>query len=65
MDHYKRGKVIVFNHKEFDSDGLDKRSGTEVDVASLTEVFKSLLFDIDICDDYTYSEIYDKLNEGK
>lgn len=65
MEHYKRGTAIIFNHYEFDYPSIEKREGTEKDVEALTEVFKSMLLDVCVCEDYTYGQVYDKLNEGR
>lgn len=65
MNHYKRGYAVIFNHYQFDNLLLENREGTEKDVAALEETLKQLQFDVIVCTDYTYSQIYDKLNEGK
>lgn len=64
MNHYKRGTALIFNHYQFDYKLLETREGTEIDVSTLEETLKVLKFDVTVCNDYTYSQIYDKLNEG-
>lgn len=65
MEHYRRGTVIIFNHYEFDSTRLEIRKGTERDVEALTAVLENLQFEVIICNDYLYDEIYNKIKEGK
>lgn len=65
MEHYRRGTVIIFNHYEFDNTRIENRKGTEKDVEALTEVLESLMFDVVVCHDYSYEELFEKLNEGK
>lgn len=65
MDTYKRGTVIIFNHYEFDDDRIENRKNAEKDVEALKKVLKSLMFDIFTYNDYSYAELYNKLNEGK
>lgn len=64
MNHYKRGIAIIFNHYQFDNKMLESREGTDKDVAALEETLKLLQFDVVVYNDYTYSQIYDKLQEG-
>lgn len=64
MNHYKRGWAIILNHYHFDNEMLESREGTEKDVDALEETLKLLQFDVTVCNDYTYAQIYDKLNEG-
>lgn len=64
MNHYKRGCAIILNHYQFDDKLLESREGTEKDVHALEETLKFLQFDVTVCNDYTYAQIYDKLNEG-
>lgn len=65
MNHYKRGCALIFNHYQFDNELLENREGTEKDVAALEEILKLLQFDVSVFNDYTYAQIYDKLNEGE
>jgi ketopantoate reductase len=46
MNHYRRGKAVIFNHDKFMIE--DPRNGSDVDVCNLTETFKSLGFEV-IC----------------
>lgn len=64
MNHYKRGSAIIFNHYQFDNKMLESREGTDKDVTALEETLRLLQFDVVVCNDYTYSQIYDKLQEG-
>lgn len=65
MNHYKRGYAIILNHYQFDNQLLASRDGTEKDVNALEDTLKFLQFDVITCNNYTYSEICDKLNECK
>lgn len=65
MSNYKRGHALILNHYEFDNTMLESRDGTEKDVAALEETLQLLKFDVTVCNDSTYAEIYDKLNEGR
>ena len=53
-------KVIIFNHKKFNSRlQLGERRGTEVDVKSIQNTFKTLDWEIDLYNDLTVSQIRD------
>lgn len=65
MNHLNRGYALIFNHYEFDDELLAPRKGTEKDVVALEETLQLLQFDVTVCNDNTYGEIYDKLNEGR
>lgn len=65
INHYKRGAALILYHYEFEDALLGTREGTEIDVAALEEALNLLRFDVEVCNNYTYSQIYDKLNEGK
>lgn len=56
-------KVIVFNHRKFSARfDLNERRGTELDVKAIKRTFTSLEWDVQICNDFTCSEIRDVMN---
>jgi len=56
-------KVIVFNHRKFSARfDLNERRGTELDVKAIKRTFTSLKWDVQICNDFTCSEIRDVMN---
>lgn len=65
MNNYKRGTALIFNHYQFDGKATETREGTEKDVEALQQTFKLLQFDVEVCQDYYYSQIYDKIDQGK
>jgi len=64
MDHENRGKCIIFNHEKFDI-SFDKREGSSLDASRLQVTFGKLGFDVELHNDFTFTEIKDKINEGK
>lgn len=69
MSNKPRGRVIVFNHLDFNSNlKLGARKGTEKDEQRLKEIFPRLGFQVnkdDVCQDYTLDRIKKKLQAGK
>lgn len=69
MNNKPRGRVLIFNHEEFESKlKLGRRSGTHSDRERLKQIFKRLDFQVnddDVCDDYTFEQIRNKLEQGK
>lgn len=63
MKHPRRGKAIIFNHEIFDKE--DRREGTHFDVEKLKLTLEKLKFEIEVCDDYEYSDIKDKIKNCK
>jgi hypothetical protein len=60
MQHEKRGKALIFNHKAFDEKRdkhLSKRPGTEIDAVTLNETLTNLGFDVSIHTDPDLDEI--------
>lgn len=59
MKHPRRGKAIIFNHEHFDKE--ERREGTHADVEKLKLTLKELKFEIDVCNDFEYTEVKDKI----
>lgn len=65
MDHERRGRAIIFNHKKYSSHlNLTERSGTETDKIILKQRFEKLKFEVDVYDDLTVADIKKKLTES-
>lgn len=64
MDHPSRGKCVIFNHEHFDM-GFEPRMGSHVDAKRIEQTFQRLGFQVEICDDYEYSEVTSKIAECK
>lgn len=62
MNHKNRGMCIIFNHEKFDL-GYDKREGTSLDAKRLKVTFGNLGFDVEVHNDFTHSEIVDKIDK--
>lgn len=64
MDHERRGRAIIFNHKKYSPHlNLTERSGTETDKIILKQRFEKLKFEVDVYDDLTVADIKKKLTE--
>jgi caspase 7 len=58
MNHFKRGRAVVFNHENFcPSLELGRRYGTERDKVNLKDTLTKLGFDVTTFDDLTYQEV--------
>jgi caspase-like apoptosis-related cysteine protease len=67
MGFEKRGKALIFNHKQFDQkreNRLKSRSGTEKDADILNETLTSLGFDVSIDTDPVLDTICEKLDRA-
>lgn len=61
-----RGRALIFNHSTFQTTlGLTERQGAKVDKQRITKVLVSLGFETEICDDFTFAKIKEKLKKGK
>lgn len=65
MSHPRRGKAVVFNHDTFNIDGINPRSGSDVDVKNLVQTYDFLGFETIVHHNLTFSEIKTKINECK
>jgi len=65
MNHKNRGKCIIFNHEDFSMSTQLKRVGTAKDAERLQKTFGNLGFDVELHNDFTFSEIQDVLKRGK
>ncbi|KYM85092.1 Caspase-1 [Atta colombica] len=61
MNHKNRGKCIIFNHEDFSMSTQLKRVGTAKDAERLQKTFGNLGFDVELHNDFTFSEIQDVL----
>jgi caspase-like apoptosis-related cysteine protease len=65
MRHEKRGKALIFNHKQFDSKlGLGPRNGTDKDAENLKETLSTLGFDVTIYPDMDLDILNRKLEQA-
>ena len=65
MSNKPRGKAIIFNHSKHDSNlGLSEREGSKQDRQRITRVLVRLGFETEICDDFTFDRIKQKLKSG-
>jgi hypothetical protein len=65
MKHSRRGKCLVFNHQNFDTNtGCKQRLGTDVDANAIVKCFYNFEFDIQKFDDASYKDIRDSLSKG-
>ncbi|XP_077280274.1 caspase-1 isoform X2 [Temnothorax americanus] len=62
MNHKNRGMCIIFNHEKFDL-SYDTREGSALDAQRLEKTFGDLGFDVELCHDFTHSEIIDKIEK--
>lgn len=61
MNHKNRGKCIIFNHEDFSMSTQMKRVGSAKDAERLQKTFGDLGFDVELHNDFTFSEIQDVL----
>lgn len=65
MSHPKRGKLLLFNQRDFDPKlRLNSRSGTDVDRNNLTLLFERLGFDVTSYDNVNYWNLKKHLTAG-
>ena len=58
MNHRRRGKAMIFNHKNFDPRlGLKARNGTDRDRDNLRITLRNLDFEVKVYDDLPYKEM--------
>ncbi|KAE8751626.1 hypothetical protein FOCC_FOCC001474 [Frankliniella occidentalis] len=57
MNHPRRGKAVIFNHDVFNIDGINSRSGSEVDVKNLVQTYDGLGFQSVVFNNLNYAEI--------
>ncbi|XP_031783182.1 caspase-1-like [Nasonia vitripennis] len=62
MENPNRGKCVVFNHETF-ATHLEPRKGSSVDTRKIKQTFQQLGFTVDICNNYEYYDIIEKLDE--
>ncbi len=65
MKHSTRGKCLVFNHHNFDTNtGCTPRPGTDVDANAIVKCFFNLEFNIQLFNDASYKDIRDSLSKS-
>ncbi|XP_018370955.1 PREDICTED: caspase-1-like [Trachymyrmex cornetzi] len=57
MNHNNRGKCIIFNHEDFSLSTQMKREGSAKDAERLQKTFGDLGFDVELHNDFKFSEI--------
>lgn len=57
MSHPRRGKAVIFNHDVFSIDGINPRSGSDVDVKNLVQTYEGLGFESVVHNNLTYAQI--------
>ena len=58
MNHFHRGKAIIFNHQYFDESlFLNDRMGTDVDAKNLKIILTNLEFEVKVYNDKSYNKI--------
>ena len=58
MNHFHRGKAIIFNHQYFDESlGLNDRMGSDVDTNNLKLILTNLEFEVKVYNDKSYNKI--------
>ncbi|XP_017775836.1 PREDICTED: caspase-1-like [Nicrophorus vespilloides] len=62
MTHARRGKALIFNHYQFNDSSLQKREGTNRDCENITKTLSKLNFEVTVCQDFTYGQIYDTIH---
>jgi len=66
MNYPKRGMAIVINNRIFErKTGMNERTGTDVDAASLYQLFKDLGFEAHIFNNQNCTQMLKILDEGK
>jgi hypothetical protein len=65
MNHEKRGRAIIFNHKKYNETlNLQERTGTNADKKLLKEQFEKLRFEVEDYDDLRFADIKKHLTES-
>ncbi|XP_014213989.1 caspase-1-like [Copidosoma floridanum] len=62
MGHRQRGKCVIFNHERFDT-GFETREGSSIDAHRIEQTFERLGFAVEICNDYEFADVMQKINE--
>ena len=66
MNHPKRGRALIFNHENFNSNlELKARSGTAKDRDNLYIRLRELDFEVSYFNDLTYSELNNEIVKCK
>jgi len=66
MDYRERGRFIIINNRTFQQKtGMNERSGTDKDAASLFTDFKQLGFDVTLKHNQTASQMLDLMIDGE
>lgn len=63
MKHSRRGSALIFNHELFASKTLPQRTEAKIDCEILSDILKSLDFDVKIYDNLNYKEIVKTLEK--
>lgn len=63
MSHPRRGKAVIFNHDTFNLDGINPRSGSDVDVKNLVHTYDGLGFETVVHENLTFVEIKNVLKK--
>ncbi|XP_059622218.1 caspase-like isoform X2 [Phlebotomus argentipes] len=63
MKHKKRGIAVIFNHETFTNHTLKARAGTNVDAENLSNCLKKLHFSVEMCKDFMFKEIHEKIEK--
>jgi len=65
MDYRERGRFIIINNKTFQAQtGMNERSGTDKDAASLYTDFKQLGFDVQLKQNQTANQMLQLMIAG-
>lgn len=64
MTKMPRGKALIFNHYEYDVDGIPERDGTKKDTERLNQILQKLHFQTSVHNDPTFSQIQEVIERG-
>jgi hypothetical protein len=64
MRHKRRGMAIILSHEYFETPGLARRDGTNVDRDNLKCTLEGLGFEVTVHNDLTHEEIMKMVDEG-
>lgn len=62
MNHKRRGKCVILNHRKFESKTLNERKGTDIDAQALKRCFELFGFTVTVYNDLTVAELTAILN---
>lgn len=65
MDHPQKSIAYIFNHENFEINGLKKRNGTNKDSTDLKEVFTKLNFDVHEFKDLRKGDVMQNIEQRK